>query len=259
MKIKYTVGDATDPIGDGIKMIVHCCNNQGGWGAGFVVALSKRWPHVEHAYRHWHTQTFSRDALQREKDRERVERSGALYGMTGRFELGQVQWVQADKKNKTIVTNLIGQHRTGMLNIAGVTLPPVDYRSIREGFARVKEYYLKGGGEFSLHLPRLGCGLAGGKWSEIEKILNEVFGDTDIEIVVYDFAPGAVTVEDSAVCTGSNDNQLVLSRGFRGEFAEKVVYKGGLFELQREAPSEFAFDRGYYELTADFTGDRSCV
>lgn len=41
--IKYIIGDATEPQGEGNKIIVHCCNNIGGWGAGFVLSLSKKW------------------------------------------------------------------------------------------------------------------------------------------------------------------------------------------------------------------------
>jgi hypothetical protein len=40
--IAYHVGDATMPVGDGPKILVHICNNIGAWGRGFVVALSRR-------------------------------------------------------------------------------------------------------------------------------------------------------------------------------------------------------------------------
>ena len=30
--IKYVKGDATEPIGEGNKLIVHICNNVGKWG-----------------------------------------------------------------------------------------------------------------------------------------------------------------------------------------------------------------------------------
>ena len=50
-KINYLVGDATRPVGEGVKLIIHCCNDIGAWGAGFVVALSKRWEGPEKCYR----------------------------------------------------------------------------------------------------------------------------------------------------------------------------------------------------------------
>ena len=51
MEIKYIKGDATRPIGDGSKLILHICNDVGAWGSGFVVALSKRWKEPEQKYR----------------------------------------------------------------------------------------------------------------------------------------------------------------------------------------------------------------
>ena len=42
-RINYVIGDATAPQGEGNKIICHICNDVGGWGAGFVMALSKKW------------------------------------------------------------------------------------------------------------------------------------------------------------------------------------------------------------------------
>ncbi len=36
-------------------------------------------------------------------------------------------------------------------------------------------------------MPRIGCGLAGGDWAVVEKILNRIFGPR--LIYVYDFNP----------------------------------------------------------------------
>lgn len=40
--ITYLKGDATAPQAKGVKLIVHVCNDLGGWGKGFVPALSRR-------------------------------------------------------------------------------------------------------------------------------------------------------------------------------------------------------------------------
>lgn len=45
--ITYITGDATRPQDQGAKIIVHICNDIGGWGKGFVVAISRRWPEPE--------------------------------------------------------------------------------------------------------------------------------------------------------------------------------------------------------------------
>jgi hypothetical protein len=44
MPLIYLKGDATKPIGAGNRIITHCCNDRGFWNAGFVRALSSRWP-----------------------------------------------------------------------------------------------------------------------------------------------------------------------------------------------------------------------
>ena len=46
-EITYIRGDATAPSAKGIKLIAHVCNDIGGWGKGFVVAVSRRWPEPE--------------------------------------------------------------------------------------------------------------------------------------------------------------------------------------------------------------------
>ncbi len=48
MTIKYITGDATNPEADGLRIIVHVCNDIGGWGRGFVLALSNKWEVPEH-------------------------------------------------------------------------------------------------------------------------------------------------------------------------------------------------------------------
>lgn len=255
MKINYVVGDATAPVGTGSKMIVHCCNDIGGWGHGFVMALSKRWKHVESAYLYWAVQSGPVRMNKTAEKSLNAEIGDHKYGMSGKFELGQIQWVHAE--DNTYVVNLIGQHRCGNLTIAGIEVPPVDYRSIREGFARVLELHQKAKGGFSLHLPRLGCGLAGGKWSEILKILKEVFKGVDIKITVYDFAPGAYLLDSNKEFCSEIEGKLIAAIETKPA-PKHIVYEGGLFEYRYSVPYPGAVkaDRVHYELLQDFSGDR---
>lgn len=46
-------GDATQPGSNGPSVLVHICIDQGHWGAGFVLALSRRFKAPEAAYRAW--------------------------------------------------------------------------------------------------------------------------------------------------------------------------------------------------------------
>src|SRR5215472_3146493 len=71
--IIYIKGDATCPQAKGIKIICHVCNDIGGWGKGFVLAVSRRWKQPEAEYRAWHAA-----------------------GKQGGFGLGAVQFVQVE-------------------------------------------------------------------------------------------------------------------------------------------------------------------
>jgi O-acetyl-ADP-ribose deacetylase (regulator of RNase III) len=155
--ITYVRGDATAPQGKGVKLIVHVCNDLGGWGKGFVLALSRRWPEPEAAYRRWHR-----------------ERAGNDFG------LGAVQFVQVGPY--TWVANMVGQRgmRTGSKGV------PVRYEAIDTALGKVAER--AAGLEASVHMPRIGCGLAGGKWSRIEPLIAERLVSRGIPVTVYDHA-----------------------------------------------------------------------
>jgi O-acetyl-ADP-ribose deacetylase (regulator of RNase III) len=158
MSIDYVIGDATQPSGEGPKIIVHVCNDVGGWGRGFVAALSQRWPQPEERYRAWH---------------RREEKAP--------FALGEVQFVQV---TETIsVANLIGQR--DLQSDGGI--PPVRYDAIRKGLRRVAAEARRLGA--TVHMPRIGCGLAGGKWEFIERIVDEELVRAGVAVAVYDLPP----------------------------------------------------------------------
>jgi O-acetyl-ADP-ribose deacetylase (regulator of RNase III) len=155
MNINYVTGDATQPAGRGCRIIAHICNDQGRWGKGFVMSISARWRGPEEAYRHW----FS-------------EKAG--------FELGAVQIVPVERE--IWVANLIGQQ--GMRDKDGV--PPIRYAAVWSGLEKVGEKAKELAA--SVHMPRIGCGLAGGEWSKIEPIIIETLCKSGIEVTVYDLA-----------------------------------------------------------------------
>jgi hypothetical protein len=59
--ISYFKGDATQPQAKGNRIIAHVCNDLGGWGKVFVLAVSKRWREPEAAYRAWHRDRSEND------------------------------------------------------------------------------------------------------------------------------------------------------------------------------------------------------
>ncbi|MFD7446862.1 macro domain-containing protein [Streptomyces sp. NPDC059909] len=157
-EITYVQGDATAPHGKGVKLIAHVCNDLGGWGKGFVVALSRRWPEPEAAFRRWH------------RERARNE-----------FGLGAVQFVQVGPY--VWVANMVGQRgiRTGSKGV------PVRYEAIDTALGALGDKALELGA--SVHMPRIGCGLAGGKWSRVEPLIAERLVARGIPVTVYDFEP----------------------------------------------------------------------
>ena len=80
------------------------------------------------------------------------------------------------------VANLIGQH--GLKRAGG--LPPVRYEAIRSGLALVRSHARRLGA--SVHLPRIGCGLAGGRREQIEPLVDEELGHHGVAVTVYDLA-----------------------------------------------------------------------
>lgn len=155
-KIKYIKGDATVPQAKGITITVHICNNLGGWGKGFVLAISKRWPEPEKTYREWH--------------RNRVQND---------FELGSTQLVQVS--DHIFVGNMIAQQgiKTGSNGV------PIRYEAVEECLEKIGIEAQKL--EASIHMPRIGCGLAGGKWYNIEPIIERTLLTKNIDVYVYDF------------------------------------------------------------------------
>lgn len=153
--IQYIKGDATSPEGSENKIIVHICNDIGGWGKGFVVAISKKWTAPEKQYREW-------------------------FKCKNDFELGKVQFVQVEED--LWVANLIGQHKINKDENGGA---PIRYNAIEEGLKTVSDFAKTNNA--SVHMPRIGCGLAGGKWEKIEPIILKTLSSCNIEVVVYDF------------------------------------------------------------------------
>lgn len=152
--INFLKGDATSPAVSGNKIICHVCNDIGGWGRGFVLALSKRWPEPEAEYRTWMT--------------------SATPG-----KLGETQIVKVE--DGLYVANMVAQRH--VKKIDGV--PPIRYEAVEECLQKVAEKAAEL--KASVHMPRIGCGLAGGEWDEIEKCITNTLLKKDINVYVYDF------------------------------------------------------------------------
>jgi hypothetical protein len=157
--INYIVGDATLPQESGKKVIIHIVNNQYKWGSGFVLAISKRWKQPEQVYR-----------------------------SQKQLVLGTVHYAKVDED--IVVANMIAQilphpdnnwPRGGF----GEYYIPLSYHALEDCLIKVNEGCIKANA--TIHAPRLGSGLAGGRWPIIESIINRV---CTVETFIYDLPTG---------------------------------------------------------------------
>lgn len=152
--LKYTTGDATLPNGSSMRYVLQIVNDAGKYGAGFSGALSARWPKVETEYRAWWRSRY------------------------GKLNLGDIQIIQI--LSDLCVINMVAQHDV----VSKDNPKPIDYKALQMCLA-------KAGSEISqynagVHIPRIGCGLAGGSWDEIEPLIDQELLKRGINVTVYD-------------------------------------------------------------------------
>ena len=134
-----------------------CVQRPRSMGKGFVLAISKRWREPEEAYR-------------------------SAFASQHAPGLGNVQFIRVS--DRITVANLIGQH--GVRSLRSEAAPPIRYPAIRDGLTKVAEFAQAHGA--SVAMPRIGCGLAGGRWEEIEPIIEDTLCKQGISVSVYDFS-----------------------------------------------------------------------
>lgn len=160
--INYVIGDATQPVGFGSKIITHVVNDIGAWGAGFTAAIEKRWMTPRYFYRGWFKDIAAA-----------VECGANTY-----FKLGEIQMVSVDPG--LWVCNMLAQH----------CLPTKSHRRVCDLKALAsclsKLSLVARDKQASVHMPRIGCGIGGLWWAEVEPIINLELADCDV--TVYDLS-----------------------------------------------------------------------
>jgi len=136
-------------------VVIHCCNNIGAWGSGFVLALNKRFGDGP---------------------------KNAYLNMNSMY-LGKVSYWNSDEDN-CIVFNIVGQE-----GVASPTnLRPIRYDAIYNGCEKVFKAANKiFGNKWEIHMPKMGAGLAQGNWSIIETIINETIAKFGIDTYIYEY------------------------------------------------------------------------
>jgi len=128
-----------------VTLLVHCVNNRAVWGAGFVLALGAKWPECRRHYMAWSTHRDPASLL------------------------GQTLFVKVEPH--VVIANVCGQDGIGH---GSLRLP-----ALEQGLKHVAVLADRLAGpprhkQVLVQMPRIGCGLAGGRWVDVESILTEV-------------------------------------------------------------------------------------
>lgn len=151
--LAFRRGDATTPVGPGRKIIAHVCNNRGAWEGRFSGHLGQRWPRAETAYRQL-----------------RHTAGGLELGTTHVIAVAPTLWV----------AHMIAQD--GLRN--PLNRVPLRYVALRHCLERVASHAIRHAA--SVHLPRIGAGLAGGDWPAIETLIRHSLVAQGVAVTVYD-------------------------------------------------------------------------
>lgn len=156
--ITFVRGDALEPRGRGLKLIVQVVNDATpNWGGrGFAQALRRKWPAVQESFSKWAT----------------VD--------TGALSLGHVH--MASVAADLVVASMVCQRGYGAsprTRLRYAALESCLFTVAREARERTA----------SVHMPRIGCGEAGGSWQLVEELITSILLSSDIPVFVYDL-PG---------------------------------------------------------------------
>jgi O-acetyl-ADP-ribose deacetylase (regulator of RNase III) len=166
MPLHYVSGDASIPnrVPSTVTVIVHVVNNIFVWGKGFVLSLDKHYPAIKLQYFEY----------------QRTLRKAKAVDYLGDCQLTYDVSLSTPYKT-TVVANLFAQH-----GIRSATNPrPLQYNALRTSLTNLKAELLRREDTFVIHMPRIGCGLAGGKWELVEPILMETVVPS-FDVYVYD-------------------------------------------------------------------------
>ena len=132
-------------------IIAHGCNCVGGFGSGIAGQIAKLYPVVKKEYLIKH---FKKE-----------------------WKLGDIQSVSINPE--LTIINCATQYKYYPRNIVHA-----DYPAIKQCFEQI--YKLAKENNLEVYIPKIGAGLAGGDWTVIEKIINDIFTDYPITVFTLD-------------------------------------------------------------------------
>lgn len=179
--IKYVIGDAAQPVGDSPKVIVHVVNDIGRWGAGFTHSLNKHWPLARANYEAWAIRAMEHPDT------------------CPPFDLGHVRVPHVG--DGVYVANIIAQR-----GVRSRSNPhPLNYSALAVCLGKVAGWAMRH--EATVHMPRIGCGLAGGSWDHVKPMISDILCVRRVPVTVYDLQasrePRGTTAASSSARTAT--------------------------------------------------------
>ncbi len=152
--IQYLIGDATSPRPDGDKIIAHVVNDATPrWGGGFARVVAKRWQTVQDDFMTWAHQARSN------------------------LRLGQHRLFRINAQLS--VFSMIAQHGFGES-----AKPRVRYHALESCLGALSMFANERCA--TVHMPRIGCGQAGGNWNVVSEMIYDVLCRNGIQVTIYD-------------------------------------------------------------------------
>lgn len=160
-QIIYIKGNAATPhmAPDQQGIIAHICNDHGAWGAGFVLALSKQSTAPESMYRMWYE---------------------GYYNSVNQFIGGNILLTPYYSKHLR-VANMIAQHGIGSRFDGQRPLRLTWLATCLQKLSKAATVL-----NAAVHMPRIGCGLAGGNWDEVGALVQRILCEHGHNVFVYD-------------------------------------------------------------------------
>lgn len=133
------------------QIIAHGVNCSGGFGSGVAGQIARLFPFAKTCYLAKH------------------------HGE--KWHLGDIQFVECSKENK-IIANCATQFYYGKNGVY------VDYPAVGKCFSKLLDYAEEN--NLGVAMPKIGCGLAGGEWSEVCKIIQQAMQNRKVYVEVWE-------------------------------------------------------------------------
>lgn len=152
--ITYVTGNATQPRGEGPRIVAHLVNDQAhAWGGrGFAMDLKRAQPQAAEAYRAW------------------------TIASADNLRLGNVHLVEV--AGGISVASLVAQEGYG-----DSRAPRLRYAALGECLEKVSVAAQRR--EATVHMPKIGTGQAGGVWHLVADLIEDKLSRFGVKVIVY--------------------------------------------------------------------------